>query len=253
VGADGTAESVAAAWTAKPGGTWLQFGAVISGLLLLVAACWPIPRTPTRPGAYLAGSFGAPLQDFFRRFAGSAWLILALICAYRVSDFVLNIMNPFYLDLGFGLDDIASARKVFGVAMLALGVFLGGLSVARLGLMRALVVGAFAGPLSNLAFAWLATAGPKLSALYVAIGVDNLASGFAGTALIAYMSSLTSAGFTATQYALFSSLYGLPGKLIASQSGRIVEGAARAADSGALAPLKALFLGMSPEAFREGA
>lgn len=86
--------------------------------------------------------------------------------------------------------------------------------------------------MSNLVFAWLATQGHDLTALFVSIGVDNLATGYAGTALIAYMSSLTSIGFTATQYALFSSLYALPGKLIASQSGKIVEASARAADAG---------------------
>ncbi len=115
---------------------------------------------------------------------------------------------------------------------------------------RALVVGAFAGPLSNLVFAWLATQGASMSALTVAIGVDNIAGGFSGTCLIAYMSSLTSAGFTATQYALFSSLYSLPGKLVASQSGRIVEGAAASADAGgAFAALKSLFAATPPEAY----
>ena len=99
-----------------------------------------------------------------------------------------------------------------------LGVFLGGFAVARLGLMRALLIGAFAGPVSNLVFVWLATQGHSVPALFVAIGLDNAGSGFAGTALIAYMSSLTAEGFTATQYALFSSLYALPGRLVASQS-----------------------------------
>ncbi len=173
-----------------------------------------------------------------------------MICLYRLSDFVLNIMNPFYADLGFSKTEIAEVRKVFGVVMSVLGVGLGGFSVARLGLMRSLVIGAFAGPLSNLVFAWLATQGAQLSALFVAIGVDNVAAGFSGTCLIAYMSSLTSAGFTATQYALFSSLYALPGKLIASQSGRIVESSAAAADlGGPLAGLKALFARLPPEAY----
>jgi len=242
------------AWTAKETGVFVQFAAVITGFAVLVAACWPLPGFRTRPGAYLAGSFGEPLQDFFKRFAGTAALILALICLYRVSDFVLNIMNPFYLDLGFTKTEVAEVRKVFGVVMSILGVFLGGLAVARLGLMRSLIIGAFAGPLSNLVFAWLATQGPQLSALFVAIGVDNVASGFSGTCLIAYMSSLTSAGFTATQYALFSSLYALPGKLIASQSGRIVENAARSADAGGVAAgLKGLFTGLPAGALTEGA
>jgi MFS transporter, PAT family, beta-lactamase induction signal transducer AmpG len=112
------------------------------------------------------------------------------------------------------------------------------------------VVGAFGGPLSNLTFIWLATQGHALPALFLAIGVDNFLGGFAGTCLIAYMSSLTAKGFTATQYALFSSLYALPGKIVASQSGRIVESAAHSAEGGgALAPLRGLFAGLPPESF----
>jgi PAT family beta-lactamase induction signal transducer AmpG len=183
-----------------------------------------------RPFLYRA--FAEPLIDFWARFGKAALLILALICLYRVSDFVLNIMNPFYLDLGFSKTEIAEVRKVFGVIMSMLGVFLGGWAIARYGLMIPLMIGALAGPISNLVFVWLASQGADLTALFIAIGVDNVASGFSGTCLIAYMSSLTSAGFTATQYALFSSLYSLPGKLIASQSGRIVEGAARNANDG---------------------
>ena len=157
-------------------------------------------------------------------------------------------MNPFYLDLGYTLVEIAEVRKIFGVWMTMLGTFAGGLAVVRYGLMRAMVIGAFAGPLSNLLFIWLAFQGHNLWALFAAIGLDNVAGGFAGTCLIAYMSSLTSVGFTATQYALFSSLYAIPGRLIASQSGRIVEGAARVADAGGVfSGLKGLFAGQ-PEA-----
>jgi PAT family beta-lactamase induction signal transducer AmpG len=235
-------------------GVLVQFAYVIGGFAMLVAACWPLPRYRTRPGAYLAGSFGQPLKDFFQRFGHLAMPILALICCYRLADFVLNIMPPFYLDLGFTLTEIAEVRKVFGVIMTSLGVFVGGWSVARLGLIRTMVIGAFASPVSNLVFAWLATQGHDLSALFVAIGVDNLATGYAGTALIAYMSSLTSLGFTATQYALFSSLYALPGKIVASQSGKIVEASARAADAGGpLAALKPLFSSMTPESLVSGA
>jgi len=241
LGADGQT-AIADAWAAKPGGVYLQVVAVFAGLALLVLACWPIPGVRTRPGAYLAGSFGEPLADFYRRFSGVATLILALICVYRLADFVLNIMNPFYLDLGFSKTELAEVRKVFGVIMTTLGVIIGGWSVAKLGLIRTMVIGAFMSPMSNLVFAWLATQGPSIPALTIAIGVDNIATGYAGTALIAYMSSLTSIGFTATQYALFSSLYALPGKLIASQSGRIVEASARAAEgTGPFAGLRSLF------------
>jgi len=223
-------------------GVLLQFAYVIGGFILMAVACWPIPGVKTRPGAYLAGSFGQPLADFFVRFAKLALPILALICLYRLADFVLNMMNPFYQDLGFTKIEIAEVRKVFGVVMLSLGVFVGGWSVAKLGLIRTMVIGAFMSPVSNLVFGWLATQGHDLGALFAAIGVDNVATGYAGTALIAYMSSLTSIGFTATQYALFSSLYALPGKIIASQSGKIIETSARAADAGGpLALFKPLF------------
>ncbi len=253
LGAEGQAV-ITEAWAAKPEGVYLQVLAVFGGLALMVLACWPIPGVKTRPGAYLAGSFGEPLADFYKRFSGVATLILALICVYRLADFVLNIMNPFYLDLGFSKTELAEVRKVFGVVMTSLGIFIGGWSVARLGLIRTMVIGAFMSPVSNLVFAWLATQGPSLSALTVAIGVDNIATGYAGTALIAYMSSLTSIGFTATQYALFSSLYALPGKLIASQSGRIVEASARAAEgAGPFAAFRGLFAGLPEGSLAGGA
>ncbi|WP_367118723.1 MFS transporter [Phenylobacterium sp.] len=250
IGLPDAAGAVTAAWAMKPQGVYVQLLAVAAGLAVIVLAVCPIPRVRTRPGVYLFAALGDPLRDFLARYRGVAALILALICLYRLSDFVLNIMNPFYADLGFSKTEIAEARKVFGVVMTVIGVGLGGFLVARLGMMRALVIGAFAGPISNLAFAWLALQGPELWALFVAIGIDNIAGGVSGTCLIAYMSSLTSAGFTATQYALFSSLYALPGKLIASQSGRIVESSAAAADAGGpMAGLKALFAGMPPDAF----
>ena len=253
LGAEGQT-AIVDAWAAKPGGVYLQVAAVFGGLALLVLTCWPLPGTRTRPGAYLAGSFGEPVADFYKRFSGVATLILALICVYRLADFVLNIMNPFYLDLGFSKIELAEVRKVFGVVMTTLGVFIGGWSVAKLGLIRTMVIGAFMSPVSNLVFAWLATQGPSIPALTIAIGVDNIATGYAGTALIAYMSSLTSIGFTATQYALFSSLYALPGKLIASQSGRIVEASARAAEgAGPFSALRPLFARLPEGSLAAGA
>jgi PAT family beta-lactamase induction signal transducer AmpG len=249
-GAPEAADALQKAWTAKPNGIWLQLVSVVAGFAVIIIAILPIPRMRTRPGVYLFHALGDPLVDFFRRFGRQAVLILALICLYRVSDFVLNIMNAFYQDLGFTLTQIAEVRKVFGVAASMVGVFVGGLSVARLGIMRSLVIGAFALPITNTIFGWLAVQGPSVQALLIAIGIDNVVSSYAGTCLIAYMSSLTSAGFTATQYALFSSLYSLPGKLIASQSGRIVESAARSAEAGGpFGALKGLFANMPPEAF----
>jgi PAT family beta-lactamase induction signal transducer AmpG len=171
-----------------------------------------------------------------------------MISVYRIADFVLNLMSAFYVDVGFTLDEIAGARKIFGVVMSVLGVGLGGWSVARFGLMRTLIAGAVLQPLSNVVFGLLIFTGPWLPGLYLCIGIDNISAGIAGTALIAYMSSLTSLGFTATQYALFSSLYSLPGKLLGAVSGRIVEGSIAAAAEGG-GWLQGWFAGISPEAF----
>ncbi|HMP61986.1 MAG TPA: permease, partial [Phenylobacterium sp.] len=185
VGQAAAAEALAAAWSARPWNAFLQVGAVLAGAVLIGLAAAQIPGLKTRPGVYLSSALFDPFRDFFARYQGTAALILALICLYRLADFVLNIMTPFYLDLGFTLTEIAEVRKVFGVAMSVLGVFLGGLAVARWGLIPAMVIGAFAGPLSNLVFAWLAVEGAWLPALFIAIGVDNIAGGFAGTCLIA--------------------------------------------------------------------
>jgi PAT family beta-lactamase induction signal transducer AmpG len=248
-GASGARDAVLAAW-ASESRVWVHLGAVVLGIGVIVLAALPLPGARTRPGVYLSSALGDPLRDFFTRYRSAGGLILALICLYRIPDFVLNIMNPFYLDLGYSLVEIAEIRKVFGVAMTMFGVFAGGVAVARYGLLRAMVIGAFAGPLSNLLFVWLAMQDHSLWALFAAIGLDNVAGGFAGTCLIAYMSSLTSAGFTATQYALFSSLYAIPGRLIASQSGRIVEGAARQADAGGvLSGVRDFFAVQAPENF----
>ena len=248
LGADGARGAVLAAWSSGAR-VWVQLAAILIGLAVIAIATMPLPGVRTRPGVYLSSALADPLRDFFSRYGSSGGLSLALICLYRVPDFVLNIMNPFYLDLGYTLVEIAEVRKIFGVVMTMFGVFAGGIAVARYGLIRALVIGAIAGPLSNLLFIWLALHEHSLIVLFLAIGLDNVAGAFAGTCLIAYMSSLTSAGFTATQYALFSSLYAVPGRLIASQSGRIVEAAARLADAGVLSGLKAVVASQAPQNF----
>jgi len=247
--------ALVALWREVPFGIYLQVIAVLGGLGLLALACLPIPGIKTRPGMHLRRAYGEPLGDFFARFGGRLGaLILALICLYRLSDFVLNLMGPFYVDLGFSLGEIAEVRKIFGVLALIVGVAVGGFSVARFGVLRTMLIGVFASPFSNLVFFWLATQGPEVWALYISISIDNMATGFAGTALIAYMSSLTSSGFTATQYALFSSLYALLGKLVASQSGRIVETAARSAEAGGpVAALMPLFSDLPADSLANGA
>jgi hypothetical protein len=149
LGASGAADAVLAAWKSDAR-VWVHLAAVLLGFAVIVVAALPLPGARTRPGVYLSSALSDPLRDFFTRYRSAGGLILALICFYRIPDFVLSIMNPFYLDLGYSLVEIAEVRKIFGVWMTMLGVFAGGVAVARYGLMRSMVVGAFAGPVSNL-------------------------------------------------------------------------------------------------------
>ncbi|MGQ0740772.1 MAG: AmpG family muropeptide MFS transporter [Alphaproteobacteria bacterium] len=171
------------------------------------------------------GAVIAPFVDFFNRHAWTGLLVLALIGSYRLPDFVMGTMaGPLYRKaLEFTLVEIGTIVKFIGVWVTIAGAFIGGLFVARFGVMRPLFIGLIAVMIGNLSYAWLATRGHDTAALSIAIGIENLASGFAGTVLIAYMSSLTSTAFTATQYALFSSFYALPGKLLGGLSGVFVE------------------------------
>ncbi|TGD99862.1 AmpG family muropeptide MFS transporter [Methylobacterium nonmethylotrophicum] len=165
-----------------------------------------------------------PFTDLMRRKGPGLALILALITVYRLPDIVSGIMaNPLYIDMKFTLSEIATVSKVYGVWIGVAGAFAGGIAVSRLGLYPALLIGGIAASASNLMFAWLALAGHDLPLLVASISIDNFAGAFAGTALIAYMSSLTSPAFAATQYALLSSLYALPGKFVGGLSGFAVE------------------------------
>lgn len=165
-----------------------------------------------------------PLVDLFQRKGMMLIPILALIACFRLPDFVSGVMaNPLYIDLGFSKADIANVSKLYGVWIGIAGAFAGGFALTRLGLWWTLFVGAFIAASSNLMFSWLAMEGARLDLLILTISIDNFASGFAGSALIAYMSGLTAPGFAATQYALLSSLYALPGKLIGGASGVVVD------------------------------
>ncbi len=173
---------------------------------------------------WFSSAVASPFVDFFARNGRFGLVILALIGLYRISDITMGIMaNPFYVDLGFTKSEIAGIAKVYGVIMSMAGAFLGGLLVARYGLLRSLLLGAVLVAVTNLIFAYLAATGRDLVLLTLTISADNLAGGLAGTALIAYMSSLTNTAYTATQYALFSSLFTLPGKFLGGFSGIIVD------------------------------
>lgn len=165
-----------------------------------------------------------PFADFFRRYHWHAALILALIAVYRISDVVMGIMaNPFYVDMGFTKDEVAAVSKVFGVIMTLAGAFLGGILTLRIGVMRTLMLGAILSAASNLLFAWLAGIGHDVRMLVFVVSADNLSSGIASAAFVAYLSSLTNIQYSATQYALFSSLMLLLPKWLAGFSGKYVD------------------------------
>jgi PAT family beta-lactamase induction signal transducer AmpG len=185
----------------------------------------PAPVAPARNvREWLRGALVAPFADFLGRYGWHAALILGLIATYRISDVVMGIMaNPFYVDMGFSKDEVAAVTKVFGVLMTLLGALVGGVLSLRLGVMRVLMLGAVLSAASNLLFAWLSTRGHDVSALVWVVSVDNLAGGIASSAFIAYLSSLTNVQYSATQYALLSSMMLLLPKLVAGFSGKYVD------------------------------
>jgi MFS transporter, PAT family, beta-lactamase induction signal transducer AmpG len=171
-----------------------------------------------------ASSFVEPLRDLLNRLGWLLLPVLLLVAIYRLPDFVSGVMaNPLYIDLGFSKSDIATVSKLYGVWIGMIGAFAGGVAAARLGLMPTLLCGGIVAAASHLSMALLAASGAKFGLLTLAISVENFAGSFAGTALMAYMSSLTSPAFAATQYALLSSLYALPGKIVGGLSGKIVD------------------------------
>ncbi|HUS23520.1 MAG TPA: MFS transporter [Candidatus Binatia bacterium] len=227
------AASAGALWLADVEG-WQRAYAVMAGLgaiglMTTLSIDEPAPAAPTPPsrtaGTWFADAVVGPFGDFFRRNGtGLAVLILAFIGTFRLTDITMGVMaNPFYHDLGYTKSEVAAVVKGFGLLASFGGIVAGGLSLTRLGVARSLFIGGLLVIGSNLTFAWLAHGAPDLLRLAVVISADNLAYNFAGTAFIAYMSGLTNAAYTATQYALFSSLFTLPGKLLAGGSGFIAQ------------------------------
>ena len=173
---------------------------------------------------WLQDALVAPFADFLGRYRWQAALILGLIALYRISDVVMGIMaNPFYVDMGYTKDEVAAVTKVYGVIMTLVGAFIGGVLSMRVGVMRVLMLGAILSAASNLLFAWLSGHGHDVTALVFVVSADNLSSGIASAAFIAYLSSLTNVQYSATQYALFSSLMLLLPKFIAGFSGQYVD------------------------------
>ena len=225
--------------------------------------CGFLPQKLRGAYGWVLGAVVCPLVDFFARYGLPALVILLFVSLFRVTDITLGVMaNPFYLDMHYSLNEIASVTKLFGIAMTLGGAALGGVLIVRYGILRPLLASAILAASTNLAFAWLASQGadaqtmllfntglmdmatrpdiaaflwtpslnmpwqpgnPGLLSLALTVSADNLSGGMAGSAFIAYLSSLTNTQYTATQYALFSSLMTLPGKYIGGYSGWVVD------------------------------
>lgn len=179
-----------------------------------------------RAAGWFSAAVAGPFLDFFRRYRQFALIILVMVAVYRISDIAMGVMaNPFYLNfMGFTKVEIANVSKLFGFFMTIVGSMAGGILVVKYGVRRILLMGAVMTAATNLLFVVLAQYPPSVSALALVISADNLSGGIANVALIAWLSSMTSAAFTATQYALFSSLMTLPGKFLGGFSGLVVEG-----------------------------
>jgi len=166
-----------------------------------------------------------PVRDFFKRYGmGVALLLLALIGLYRVSDIVMGVIaNVFYYEIGYTKPQIADVSKFFGLIMTIAGSLLGGFLAMSFGVIRILFLGAVLSAVTNLLFILLAQSEPSIPMLIMVIAADNLSAGLASAAFIAFLSSLTNISFTATQYAIFSSLMTLFPKILGGYSGSIAE------------------------------
>lgn len=185
-----------------------------------------LPPQLARMAGWFSAAVAGPFMDFFRRYRELALVILVTVAVYRISDIAMGVMaNPFYLDfMGFSKTQVADVTKIFGFFMTILGSMVGGVLVVRFGVRPILLLGAVMTAATNLLFVWLAQMPPDVMTLAVVVSADNLSGGIANVALIAWLSSMTSASFTATQYALFSSLMTLPGKFLGGFSGIVVAG-----------------------------
>ena len=221
---------------------WAAAYAVMAGLMLIgvfTTLLSPEPQVP--PEAAVVGQDGQttvwrrlvrwlrravvqPFVDFFQRFGWFALLVLLLIGSYRISDIVLGVItNVFYQDMGFTKDEVATVSKVFGVVMTLAGTAVGGAAVYRFGVMPVLFIGGLLSAATNLLFSLLAGIGHDFWWLVAVVGMDNLSAGLASAAFVAYLSSLTNVVYSATQYALFSSLMLLLPKFLGGFSGVFVE------------------------------
>ncbi|MBV9539643.1 MAG: MFS transporter, partial [Alphaproteobacteria bacterium] len=172
----------------------------------------------------LFDAVAGPFIAFFKTYGWIALLMLVAISFYRVPDFMMGPMvNPYYHDIGLTKDTVAAVRGTFSFVSSLAGIALGGFVALRFGYLRALVIGGILQALAIGAYAVLAYTKADITAFIGVMIFDSIAVSFAGVALVSYMSSLTSLGYTATQYALLASAYTLLGKFLKGFSGQIID------------------------------
>ncbi|HVF35858.1 MAG TPA: MFS transporter [Candidatus Saccharimonadia bacterium] len=211
--------------------SWSNAYLAMALLVLIPATAAMLAREPERSAASLArtrmrlADFVDPFREFVRRHGKLlAVVVLVFVGLYKLPDQILGVLaGPFYRDIGFTKADIATVSKLYGVMLGLAGVLAAALAIAAFPLRKLLLVAALGIATTNLLYIVMAVNPGEYWAFVLTISGDNFALGFAGTVLVTYMSSLTSAGYTATQYALLSSLANLPGKAAALFSGFIVE------------------------------
>lgn len=189
-----------------------------------IACSQALPSFLTKIIAWFIGAVVCPFIDFFKRNGIYAIAILIFIATFRLSDITMGVMaGPFYADMGYTELQVGLISKSFGVGVTITGALLGGVLVMRWGILRVLLIAGVLVVTTNLIFVWLATQAPNTILLALVITADNLSGGIAGTVFIAYLSSLTNRTYTATQYALLSSVMLLPAKFLGGFSGEIVD------------------------------
>ncbi len=166
-----------------------------------------------------------PIISFFKDHGAFAGVMLLTITLFHLPDYLRGpVSNPFYKDLGISKTTVGLVRGTIGLWGSVVGVSLGGLCAVRFGYARTLIIGALIQPPAIALFAWLAMHGPDLATYEAIMGYDAFAMSFSGVALVAYMSSLTSLGYTATQYAVLTSAVAWAGKTLKGFSGAVVDG-----------------------------
>jgi PAT family beta-lactamase induction signal transducer AmpG len=194
----------------------IMAASLIPGMVATVMTPEP-EKAPGQP-ATLAQAVFQPLQEYFSR--KGALLILLFIMLYKIGDTMASAMTtPFYLDLGFTMTEVGAVVKIFGFWATLAGTFTGGILMLKLGINRSLWIFGGLQALSTAGFAWLAVVGHSIGLLSGVIAFENLSSGMGTAAYVAFMAALTDKRFTATQYALLSSLMGIPRVLAAAPTG----------------------------------